>query len=328
MPYDENKVAIVIPLYNDEANIGRALESAVSQTLPEGILLEILVVDDCSQDAGPQIAEDYARRFMNVRCLHMDRNGGPAAARNRALLDTDAGWFTPFDSDDIMLPDRISRLLEKARQDNLDIVADNLLVSSSSAPETVVRNLWPDKPGGDVALSLELFVARSHSVETERSELGFLKPLIRRRAIAAGPQAYKNALRFGEDFELYARMLADGARAALVDPEGYLLVVREGSASHRQGADDHRKLALIGRQFLQRSDLSPAEREAILTYVRYCEREWASWTAIDAVRSKKPFRLLKAFSISVPASVHVFGQLSGAVGARLQKILRPAKSAM
>ena len=41
--YDETKVAIIIPLYNDEANIARALESAVAQQPPEGISFEVLV---------------------------------------------------------------------------------------------------------------------------------------------------------------------------------------------------------------------------------------------------------------------------------------------
>ena len=317
MTYDDNTVAIIIPLYNDAANIARALESAVAQNVPDGVTLEIFVVDDCSSDAGPEIAKDYARRFANVTFLQMARNGGPSAARNRALRETDAGWFTPCDSDDIMLPERLSRLLDKARTDDLDIVADNLLISSDRAPETVIRHLWPDKPAGDVALTTELFVNRSYAGEIERSELGFLKPLIRRSAIAKGIEAYQDELRFGEDFELYARLLADGARGVLTDPEGYLLVVREGSASHRQGAADHRRLALIGRQFLRRNDLKPAEKRAFAAYTRYCEREWAAWTAIEAVRSKKPLELFRAYGISVPASLYVTGQLLRAVGLKL-----------
>lgn len=323
--YDETKVAIIIPLYNDEANIARALESAVAQKPPEGIRFEILVVDDGSQDAGPEIAEDYARRFDNVTFLKMVQNGGPAAARNRALRETDAGWFTPFDSDDFMLPERVESLLEKAREGGFDIVADNLLISSISAPETVTRHLWPEKPPGDVPLTAELFVNRSYAVEMERSELGFLKPLIRRGAAAAGSEPYKSDIRFGEDFELYARLLVGGARAVLTDPMGYVFVVRDGSASHRQGASDHRKLALMGRNFLKCEGLAPAERAAFAGYTRYCEKEWAAWTAIAAVRAKNPIGLLRAFMISVPASLHVAGNLLKAVGNKISGNGGPAR---
>lgn len=317
MTYDETKVAIIIPLYNDEANIARALESAVAQKAPEGIRFEVLVVDDGSRDSGPEIAEDYARRFAHVTFLRMEKNGGPAAARNRALRETDAGWFTPFDSDDIMLPERVAALFEKARSGDFDFVADNLLISSTSAPETVSRHLWPGKPPGDVPLTTDLFVNRSYAAETERTELGFLKPLIRRRAFKCGAEPYQPDLRFGEDFELYARILADGAKAVLTDPEGYLFVVRDGSASHRQGAADHRRLALMGRKFLQRDGLSPAEREAFGGFTRYCEQEWAAWTAIEAVRTKNPVGFLRAFTISLPASLHVAGNLLKAVGGKL-----------
>ena len=319
MTYDETKVAIIIPLYNDEANIARALESAVAQKAPEGIRFEVLVVDDGSRDSGPEIAEDYARR--------MEKNGGPAAARNRALRETDAGWFTPFDSDDIMLPERVGALFEKARRGDFDIVADNLLISSTSAPETVSRHLWPGKPPGDVPLTTELFVNRSYAAETQRTELGFLKPLIRRRAVKGSAEPYQPDLRFGEDFELYARILADGAKAVLTDPEGYLFVVREGSASHRQGAADHRRLALMGRKFLQRDGLSPAEREAFGGFTRYCEQEWAAWTAIEAVRAKNPVGLLRAFTISLSASLHVTSNLLKAIAGKLNGKSRSAERA-
>lgn len=324
IPYDETKVAIIIPLYNDEANIARALESAVAQKPPQGIRFEVLVVDDGSQDSGPEIAEDYARRFGNVTFLRMEQNGGPSAARNRALRETDAGWFTPFDSDDIMLPERIAALLDKARAGDFDIVADNLLISSTSAPETVTRHLWPAKPAGDVPLTTELFVNRSYAAETARTELGFLKPLIRRRAVKCGPEPYQPDLRFGEDFELYARLLADGARAVLTDPQGYLFVVCDGSASHRQGAADHRKLALMGRKFLKREGLSRQERAAFAGFTRYCEREWAAWTAIEAIRAKNPVGLARAFMISVPASLHVAGNLLKAASGKLNARCRPA----
>ena len=318
MTYDENKVAIIIPLYNDEANIARAIESAVAQIVPDGTRFEVLIVDDGSRDSGPEIAEDYARRFANVKLLRMVRNGGPSAARNMALRETDAGWFTPFDSDDIMLPERVMRLLAKAREAGVDMVADNLLISSSLAPEAVQRNLWRGKPPGDLPMTAELFLERSKSGGEERSELGFLKPLIRRRFLG-GPEAYRDELRFGEDFELYTRMLLDGAKALLTDPEGYILVVREGSASHRQGADDHRKLALVGREFLRRANLSPAEQRALASYTQYCEREWAAWTAIEAVRAKSPLMLLKAFAVSIPASIHVSRNLLAAAAGKFRK---------
>ncbi len=317
--YDENKVAIVMPLFNDAAHIGRAIECAVAQQMPAGVTLEVIVVDDCSKDDGAAIADDYARRFANVRLIRLASNGGPSVARNAALKVTDAAWFTPFDSDDVMLPTRIANLLERGRTQDLDIVADNLLITEDTAPQTVLRELWPGKPRGDIPLTAELFLARSANVEMARSELGFLKPLIRRRLITGGREAYVDSLRFGEDFELYARLLMDGARAVLTEPEGYYFICRQGSASRSQGREDHRRLALVGRSMLRRKDLTDTRRAALRTYTGYCEREWATWSAIEAFRFKKPARLLEAFTVSWGASAHVARQLANSALSRLTR---------
>ncbi|MCA8899818.1 MAG: glycosyltransferase family 2 protein [Hyphomonas sp.] len=315
--YDERRVAIVIPLYNDAANIARAIEAAVNQKLPSGYTHEVIVVDDCSKDEGAAIAEDFARRFDKVTVLRLAVNQGPSGARNAALRHTDAGWFTPFDSDDVMEPTRIAGLLDRALENDLDIVADNLLITDTSAPRTIVRELWPGKPRGDIPLTSELFLQRSTHVELERSELGFLKPLIRRRGIRKGREAYVDALRFGEDFELYARMLLDGAKAVLTEPEGYYFVCRQGSASRSQGRDDHRKLALASRDMLRRTDISDEARAALQAHARYCEQEWASWALIEGVRAKNVGRVIEAFTISAPASLHVLGNLTRAATSRL-----------
>ncbi|MEZ5998290.1 MAG: glycosyltransferase [Hyphomonas sp.] len=323
--YDETKVAIVIPLYNDAANIGRAIECAIHQEMPDGFRHEVIVVDDCSTDAGAAIADDYARRLEKVTVHRLPYNQGPSGARNAALIATDAGWFTPFDSDDVMAPSRIARLLDRATKDGLDLVADNLLITYNHAPTVAVRELWPGKPRGDIALTAELFLERSTHVELDRSELGFLKPLIRRGSLAGGPAHYVAELRFGEDFELYARLLLDGGKAVLTDPEGYYFVCREGSASRSQGREDHKRLARISRGMLRRIDLSAAARTALEDHAAYCEREWAAWASIEAVRSKSLPRLAEAYSVSLPASLHVTRQLLGAVLSRLGLASRKAE---
>jgi glycosyltransferase involved in cell wall biosynthesis len=53
--------------------------------------------------------------------------GGPAAARNKALALAHGEWVAIMDSDDFMHPERLTKLVEVARHDNADIVADNLV---------------------------------------------------------------------------------------------------------------------------------------------------------------------------------------------------------
>jgi glycosyltransferase involved in cell wall biosynthesis len=313
---DENKVAIVIPLYNDAPNIERAIRSAVDQKVPETVSVEVIVVDDCSTDDGPAIAEKLAETIPILKVIRQAKNAGPSAARNCAVQTTNAAWFTPLDSDDFMKPARIADLLAEARDRNLDWVADNLLMSSEDAPEDIERVLWPDKPEGAVRLTTELFVNQSYDVEMERSELGFIKPLINRRCLQDASHPYRDQLRFGEDFELYTRLLMSGAKAELVDPKGYYLVRRKGSASHSQSGRDHERLVRISREMLNYPGLTRTDRRAILGHLKYSEREMAWWKMIEAVRDRKPGNAISALAISPSATLHVIGNLVKQIGER------------
>ena len=66
-------ITIVIPLYNKQKYISRALDSAVSQNVTN---LDILVIDDGSKDEGPNIVLKYTKKDPRVRLLRLPRNRG------------------------------------------------------------------------------------------------------------------------------------------------------------------------------------------------------------------------------------------------------------
>ena len=91
----EPRVSVVVPLYNKEPYIGRALDSILAQTLAE---IEVIVVDDGSTDGGAGVVS--ARRDPRVRLIRQD-NAGPGAARNRGVREARAdlvGWLDADDS--------------------------------------------------------------------------------------------------------------------------------------------------------------------------------------------------------------------------------------
>ena len=309
----DEKVAIIIALYNDEENIERAIRSAAAQELPEGLSLDIVIVDDCSTDQSFDVASSVSAEIDNARVFKLDQNGGPSCARNEALRQTDATWFLPLDSDDAMDPQRVAKLLEVANAEEAQIVADNLFITQADQPFEILRSLWPTKPSGALPLSAELFVRRSYDVEEARSELGYLKPLISRRALTDPDAPYVSELRFAEDYELYTRMLLDGAKAVMTDGFGYYFIQRDFSSSRSQSTDEHRKVAMIDEAFLKRDDLSATERAAIRGHLSYSRREWANWTIIEAVRERSVSKLIGGLSIS-PHAIgfllkSVFGKL-------------------
>ena len=294
----DNKVAIVIAVYNDRDNIERAIRSAADQHLPEGVSLEVIVVDDRSTDDTFKIASSVCAQIDHARVYQLAENGGPSCARNEALRQSDAAWYMPLDSDDALAPDRLRKLLETARAEDADIVADNLFITHSDQPFDIVRPLWPSKPQGMLTLNAAFFVRHCYDMLEERSELGYLKPLISRKILKDPSAPYRSDLRFAEDYELYARLLLDGASAVLTDGFGYYFIQRDFSASRSQAGDEHRKVAMIDQAFLQRPDLTKEEQKAIKGHLAYSKKEWANWTMIEAAREKNVSKLLSACFIS------------------------------
>jgi glycosyltransferase involved in cell wall biosynthesis len=95
---------VVIPAFNAGASLGRAIRSALHQTLPPA---EILVIDDGSADGTFQIAESFG---SPVRVLYQ-RRAGAAAARNTGIAASIAPLIAFLDADDEWLPWRLQRQL-------------------------------------------------------------------------------------------------------------------------------------------------------------------------------------------------------------------------
>ena len=99
-------ISVIIPVYNVKEFLRACMECITAQTYTN---LEILLVDDGSNDGSEAICDEYAVRDPRVRVLHK-LNGGQASARN-AALDVARGEFISFvDSDDLISLDLIETL--------------------------------------------------------------------------------------------------------------------------------------------------------------------------------------------------------------------------
>jgi glycosyltransferase involved in cell wall biosynthesis len=102
--------SVVIPLYNKEPHIGRALDSVLAQTYSD---FENIVIDDGSTDKGPEIVKYYANEKIT---LIQQKNAGVSRARNRGIKESNGLLIAFLDADDIYLPhflETIVRLHQK-----------------------------------------------------------------------------------------------------------------------------------------------------------------------------------------------------------------------
>jgi glycosyltransferase involved in cell wall biosynthesis len=88
-----SSVSIIIPVYNNEAFVARAIDSARAQNFLDR---EIIVVDDGSTDSTALVLSKYGGKIHVLR----QNNSGPAAARNRAVTLASGEYLAFLDADD------------------------------------------------------------------------------------------------------------------------------------------------------------------------------------------------------------------------------------
>ena len=93
------RVSAVIPAYNGQACVGRAIKSILSQTLP---VYEIIVVDDGSTDKTSEVVEQFGDKVILIR----QENAGVSVARNTAIEAATGNWIAFLDDDDEWLENK------------------------------------------------------------------------------------------------------------------------------------------------------------------------------------------------------------------------------
>lgn len=103
-------VSVIIPVYNCEKYLERAIESVINQTVFNTV--QLILVDDGSRDRSPEICDDYSRRYDNIICIHQ-KNSGVSVARNSGMERAEGEWISFLDSDDYFLDTFLEKMLAR-----------------------------------------------------------------------------------------------------------------------------------------------------------------------------------------------------------------------
>ena len=114
----KEQISVIIPIYNVEKYLSDCVESVLKQTYTD---LEIILVDDGSQDASGQICDDYAKQDSRVQVIHK-KNGGLSSARNAGIDQATGQYFFFLDSDDWIEPKTCEVALQTLKQKQVDVV--------------------------------------------------------------------------------------------------------------------------------------------------------------------------------------------------------------
>jgi glycosyltransferase involved in cell wall biosynthesis len=224
-------VSIIIPAYNAEQDIARAIRCAISQTYRE---IEIIVADDGSQDATVKTARETLKSGFKGRwsVLELGVNRGPSAARNAAVRHARGEWIQFLDSDDALAADKIETQMKCALAAGTEL---STIYSSCRHVYFENGNFVPAGPintpryEGKHPLMFCMFYASLHHGAC----------LIRRSALER-VQGFDESLRSYEDADLLVRLAKETGRFQFVpsNEPSYLWrlyheQVREGDTNSR-----------------------------------------------------------------------------------------------
>ena len=113
----QEKISIIVPVYNVEAYLERCVESILSQTYTN---FELLLINDGSTDASGYLCDQLALRDQRIRVIHKE-NGGLSAARNTGIDYASSDLIGFIDSDDYIDEDMYETLYRHLRESNADL---------------------------------------------------------------------------------------------------------------------------------------------------------------------------------------------------------------
>ncbi|WP_157236480.1 glycosyltransferase family 2 protein [Wenxinia marina] len=294
-------VSVIMPNYRGAPFLQAAIRSVLAQTYRQ---IELIVVDDNSQDGSAEILRHEAALDARLKPITLGKNLGPAAARNVALDASSGTWIAVVDSDDLVHPSRIERLLAAADAMNADMIADDLVPfgTPTAAGRTVLGSRADSLPQ---ITAVDLLLSDMGFSGT--TSLGYLKPLIRRDCLAN--LRYDEVLTIGEDFDLCLRLLLGGAVYRLIPDPSYLYRRHSESISHRLSVDalDRRMSAMdrIGKDRV----IDRETRHALDRRLRLLGQACRYERLVGQIKGRRAFAALAALVKSPRLALHLLDSL-------------------
>ncbi|MBR5930676.1 MAG: glycosyltransferase family 2 protein [Lachnospiraceae bacterium] len=232
----EPKVSVIIPAYNAVGFIRQAVCSVTDQTYPE--MIEILVVDDCSQDETQQVVSDLmqesGKENRSLRYFRNDNNEGVAATRNKGVKEARGEYVAFLDCDDWWAPEKLEKQMAVFEEDGEDV---RLCFTG--------RELV-DADGNSLQKTIPVPARVTFREMLKTNYVTCSSAVLKREMALAHPMEHDE---YCEDYICWMQILKEGGAAAGINEPlvKYRMVKGSKSNNKRKAASDHyHSLRILG----------------------------------------------------------------------------------
>ena len=127
------KLSIIISIYNCEKYINECLQSVCEQNMKE---IQIICIDDCSQDDSLQKTRKFAQKYNFVEIYENEKNIGLGATRNRGIQYALGKYVMFLDADDYIEKNILDKVILYAEEENADILLFDMLMFLDAGNES------------------------------------------------------------------------------------------------------------------------------------------------------------------------------------------------
>jgi len=117
-----NLISIITPSYKSEKFITETIESVLTQYYHNW---EMIIVDDFSSDNSNIIIEKYCKQDHRIRLIKLEKNSGPAVARNKAIKEAKGRYIAFLDADDLWYPQKLEKQIQFMSDNNYELTYTN-----------------------------------------------------------------------------------------------------------------------------------------------------------------------------------------------------------
>ncbi|MDM9585919.1 MULTISPECIES: glycosyltransferase family 2 protein [unclassified Nostoc] len=279
------KVSVIIPAYNTETYIGKAIESALEQTLTD---IEVIIVDDGSSDKTVEVAKSFTDQRLKV--IVNQQNLGAAAARNRAFRVAQGEWIAVLDSDDWYAPERLEKLVSLANKTNADMIADDVffIKDGTTSPWSTLIQESGERIDKIFQIDIVYFVETDVFGEPGL-HLGLSKPLFKREFLVKHGIEYDDEIRMGQDFWLDMKCLIKGARFFIEPKPYYFYRSRPGSLVYQSQLPRLNQSCKAATYFMQQDIVkkNPALMRALSYNLSVYKKNLAYLQVVEPIKQGK-----------------------------------------